>query len=396
MPFTTDLLTRIIQAYGTPTYVYDAALIRGQIARVRAAFPQAKVRYAVKANNTLGVLRLVHAAGYGFDIVSGGELARVLAAGADPGEVVFAGVGKTRAEMRLALEARVGWFVCESADELERLAQVASAVGRRGQVALRLNPDVAPETHPHIQTGAATSKFGLPLDQARALFAHRPEWPTLDLAGVHVHIGSQMQTTAPWAAAAGTALACAREVGARMLDLGGGFPVAYQADDRPPDVAEFATAARDVLAAAAGLDVHLEPGRYLVAEAGVLLTEIQAIKHMAGRRVIVVDTGMHHLLRPALYGARHRMTALTASGPSGSADVVGPICESADRLATDIALPGLNPGDHLVIHTVGAYGSVMASTYNAQPRPAEVMVDGESITLTRRRETIADLAMLDA
>ncbi len=395
MSLTPEILARVVAEHGTPTYVYDADLIRQRVGQVRAAFPQARVRFAVKANNTLGVLRVLTALGCGFDIVSGGELARVQAAGADPADVVFAGVGKTVGEMRAALAAGVGWFVCESLDEIERLNGLARVVGRPAQVAVRCNPDIAPDTHPHIQTGAASSKFGLPRDQVQAVFTRRDTWPGLDLAGIHVHIGSQMQTTAPWAAAARMALALARQVGARMLDLGGGFPVAYQPEEQPPPVQAFADAAGESLALSGDLEVHLEPGRFLVAEAGVLLTEVQAVKHMAGRRVVVVDTGMHHLLRPALYGARHRITTLVACGEAAPADVVGPICESADRLAAGISLPAVAPGDRLVIHTVGAYGSVMASTYNSQPRPAEVICDGDDLHLTRRRETYADLALLD-
>lgn len=391
-------LARLADEFGTPLYVYSAAAIRARYRRLAAAFAplQPLICYAVKANANQSLLRLLRAEGAGFDIVSGGELFRALRAGAAPEHIVFAGVGKTEAELAEGLAAGIGWFNIESADELARLNRLAAARGQRARVAVRLNPNVAPDTHHHIQTGGARNKFGLPLPQALDLARRAAaEFPAIDLRGVHIHIGSQVPDPAATLAALEVALEFASEVeGVDTLDLGGGFPVAYRDTDQFTPIEAFAAPIVARLRPLAGrLRVHLEPGRYLVAEAGVLLTSVQAAKDVAGRRTLVVDAGMQTLLRPALYDAYHGVAPLEQAAPESTVltDVVGPICESADVLARERPLPALGPGQRLAVLTVGAYGFSMASQYNSQPRPAEVLVDGAQIRLIRRRETYVDL-----
>lgn len=384
--------------FGTPLYIYSATTIRERVARVIDAFAALKpeIYYAVKANGNLAILKLLRGLGVGFDIVSGGELARALAAGADPKAIAFAGVGKTNAEMNAGLEAGVGWFNVESSDEATRLNALAVARGLRARVALRLNPDVEPDTHRHIRTGGAASKFGLPLDQAHALARRWSDFPALDLQGAHIHIGSQMAAAGPWRAALDAMLGFVEAYPSiTHVDLGGGLPVSYS-DAAAPDPATFAAPLVERLQPFVGrLTIGLEPGRYLVAESGMLVTEVQAVKTMAGRRMVVVDTGMHHLIRPMLYEASHRIRPVRAAGVGSPTDVVGPICESTDVIGRDVALPALEYGDLLAVRDVGAYGFSMASNYNAQPRPAEVLVDGGDVRLIRKRETYADLMALE-
>jgi diaminopimelate decarboxylase len=393
-------LSALAQTHGTPLYVYAAGAIRGNFRRLAAAFAplDPTICYAVKANFNLSLLRLLKEEGAGFDIVSGGELARVLRVGADPARVVFAGVGKTKAELRAGLEAGVGWFNVESADELQRLNALAAERDQRATVALRLNPDVEPDTHKHIRTGGGQSKFGLPLAEALALAQRWAEYPALDLRGVHLHIGSQMATTEPLLRALAVALdfvACFPQI--TTLDFGGGFPVPYQPADAYPAVEALAAPIveklwpyRDRLA------YCIEPGRSLVATAGVLLTEVQAVKVMQGERVVIVDTGMHHLLRPMLYGARQRVLPVMLSEARASeCTLAGPICESTDVLARGLPLPPVRPGEVLAVMDVGAYGMAMASNYNAQPRPAEVLVEEGGARLIRRRETWEELMALE-
>jgi diaminopimelate decarboxylase len=391
-------LSRLAAQFDTPLYVYSATAIRENYRRLAAAFAPLGplICYAVKANFNLALLRLLRAEGAGFDIVSGGELYRALRAGAAPEHIVFAGVGKTGAELGQGLDAGIGWFNVESAHELARLNQLALARGQRARVALRLNPNVSPDTHHHIQTGGARNKFGLPLAEALPLARRVPDdFPAIDLRGVHIHIGSQVPGPAATLAALEMALDFAAQVdGIDTLDLGGGFPVAYRDEDHFPTIEEFAAPIVERLAPLAGrMRIHLEPGRYLVAAAGALVTTVQAVKDVAGRRTLVVDAGMQTLLRPALYDAHHRVLPLAqqAAGAWSATDVVGPICESADVLARERLLPALQPGDRLALLDVGAYGFSMASQYNSQPRPAEVLAEGDEVRLVRRRERYEDL-----
>ncbi len=402
-------LARLADEYGTPLYVYSANAIRENYRRLAAAFEPMHplICYAVKANFNLALMRILKDEGAGFDIVSGGELHRARLIGADPAQIVFAGVGKTDAELRKGLEARVGWFNVESADELARLNALASGRAARATVALRLNPGVTPDTHHHISTGGIGSKFGLPVDEALALVRRAAEFPALTLRGVHVHIGSQVPDSAPTLQAIEIALDFIRQANSVQsaqsvdcLNLGGGFPVPYRDTDRYPSIEEFAAPIVERLSPIAGrLSFHLEPGRFLVANAGVLVTTVQAVKDVAGRRTLVVDAGMNTLLRPALYDAYHPVLPISLTREADlrllTSNVVGPICESADVLARDRRLPELGVGDRIAFMNVGAYGFSMASQYNSQPRPAEVLVDGDTVRLIRRRETYQDLVALE-
>lgn len=393
-------LAPLAREHGTPLYVYSASAARGNYRRLGAAFAPLDplICFAVKANFNLALLRLLREEGAGFDIVSGGELYRALRAGADPAHIVFAGVGKTEAELREALAAGVGWFNLESADEAERLNGLAAAAGRRATVALRLNPGVDPDTHHHIQTGGRGSKFGIPLDEALRLAARWEDFPALELRGVHIHIGSQVPDAAPTLAALEAAFDFAQQVPTiDHLDLGGGFPVPYRESDHYASIEEFAAPIVARLRPVADrYRFHLEPGRYIVANAGALLATVQAVKVVAGRRTLVLDAGMQTLLRPALYDAYHRALPLVeAPGEAVLTDLVGPICESADVLGRERALPPLRPGDQLALLDAGAYGFSMASNYNSQPRPAEVLVDGGQARLVRRRERYEDLVALE-
>jgi diaminopimelate decarboxylase len=390
-------LAALAAEYGTPLYVYSAAALRENYWRLRAAFAplQPQICYAVKANGNLALLRLLQGEGAGFDIVSGGELFRALQAGAGASTLVFAGVGKTDVELAAALRANIGWFNVESADEVARLNALAVAAGKRARVAVRLNPGVDPDTHHHIRTGGSGSKFGLPVPEALRLAERWADFPALDLRGAHIHIGSQVPEATPTLAALEVALAFVDAVPSiDTLDLGGGFPVPYRESDRYTPIEAFAAPIVARLLPLVGrLHFHLEPGRYLVANTGALLATVQAVKDVAGRRTLIVDAGMQTLLRPALYDAYHRVLPLEAGAEAEAVptDLAGPICESADVLARDRALPPLQVGDQLALLEAGAYGFSMASQYNAHPRPAEVLVEGGAHRLTRRRETYADL-----
>jgi diaminopimelate decarboxylase len=388
-------LAEIARACGTPCYVYSrAAIERAWRAYARAFPPPHGVHYAVKANGNLALLALLARLGAGFDVVSGGELARVLRAGADPARVVFSGVGKSAAELQAALAAGIGCINVESAGELERLSAIANARGVTARVALRVNPLVDARTHPYIATGLADSKFGIPWDAARALYARAAALPGLAPVGLACHIGSQLTELAPLREAAGRMAELALTLRAdgvalEHLDLGGGLGIAYR-DETPPDIAAYAGALRDA-AGACGLPVHVEPGRSLIGPAGVLLTRVEYLKPGAPRAFAVVDAAMTELIRPALYDAWHGVLPVTErAGAAQAWDIVGPVCESGDWLARDRALC-LEPGDLLAIGDAGAYGFAMASNYNARPRPPEVLVEGEAFRTIRAREALEEL-----
>jgi len=399
-------LSTLAKEFGTPLYVYSAAAIRDNYRRLAAAFAPLKplICFAVKANFNLALLDLLKREGSGFDIVSGGELYRALTIGADPAHIVFAGVGKTDAELAYALDSRVGFFNVESADELARLNALAAARGVTATVALRLNPGVSPDTHRHINTGQSGSKFGVPVEEALALIQRAADFPALTFRGAHIHIGSQIPDPAPTLQAVEIALDFIAQANPILsipsvdhLDIGGGFPVPYHetALDQFPAIEDFAAPLVRRLISS-NLSIHLEPGRFLIANAGALVATVQAVKNISGRRTLVVDAGMNTLLRPALYDAYHQVLPLQSSTlhPQFS-DIVGPICESSDTLARDRELPPLSGGDQLAFMNAGAYGYSMASHYNSQPRPAEVLVEGDSIQLICRRETYADLIALE-
>jgi diaminopimelate decarboxylase len=386
---------QLARAAGTPLYVYDLDAVAAAYRRLEAAFRPGQVLYSVKANGNLALLRRLAALGAGFDVVSGGELLRVLRAGARPGRIVFAGVGKTREELRLAARGGVVVHV-ESADELAALQAAGIEVGTRVRFGLRVNPDVEAGPHPYLRTGHDETKFGLPARTAVQLFRRvaAGNYPNLDPVGVHVHVGSQLADPGELAAGARVALGvlqAGRRAGLALdrLDVGGGLPIAYDGGPVPSPEAFAAALAR--LLAGSGTRLQVEPGRALVARAGALVASVLAVKPRPAGRAVVVDTGMHHLLRPALYRARHRVVPVRLRPPAGLAWLVGPICESADVLAAGVPLPDLAPGDLVAVLDAGAYGMVMASNYNGQPRPAEVVVAGGQALVSRQRETWGDL-----
>ena len=388
-------LSQVAERYGTPCYVYSRAGITETYRAFDAAFGACDhlICYAVKANSTLGVLNVLARLGSGFDIVSGGELARVLAAGGDPRQVVFSGVGKSAEEMRQALAAGILCFNVESEGELLRLNEVAGEAGKTAAVSLRVNPDVDPRTHPYIATGLKENKFGIPYADALALYRRARDMRHIRIAGIGCHIGSQITAVAPFVAALDKVLELvdrlqAEGIALAHVDIGGGLGIRYR-DESPPAVADYARA----LIARLGnrpLQLMLEPGRALVGPAGVLLTRVEYLKHGRERNFAVVDAAMNDLLRPALYDAWHEVRPVRAGSGGARYDIVGPVCETGDFLARDRALD-LREGDLLAVMAAGAYGMSMSSNYNTRPRAAEVMVDGGEMHLIREREAVSEL-----
>ncbi len=389
-------LGHVAETYGTPCYVYSRATIE----RHWRAFDQALnghehlICYAVKANSNLAVLNVLARLGSGFDIVSGGELERVVAAGGEPSRVVFSGVGKTIAEMRRALELDIGCFNVESEPELERLDQVAGEMGIQAPVSLRVNPDVDPRTHPYIATGLRESKFGIPIEVAPAVYEAAARMPHVRVIGVDCHIGSQLTSVGPFVDALERMLDLVDRLGVagielEHLDLGGGLGIRYD-DERPPGPGELAVALGRQLGDR-DLKLLIEPGRAIAGNAGVLLTRIEYLKHTDGHHFAIVDAAMNDLLRPALYGAWQQIIPVQPRPGQGRRyDVVGPVCETGDFLGKGREL-NLAPGDLLSVRSAGAYGFVMSSNYNSRPRAAEVMVDGDRAYLVRPREMAEDL-----
>ena len=391
----------IARRAGTPLYVYSYNTVLDHYRKVSSAFAPAKglVCYAMKANSNAAVLRALAKAGSGFDVVSGGELKKALAAGADPRKIVYASVGKTVAEIEAAVRAGILFFNVESAQELEQIERVCRRMGRCQRVGLRLNPEVDPHTHSFITTGHKASKFGMDFATVRSLLARRREFPHLVFASIHIHIGSQILEARPFQAAIKKALALvaqAREGGAPIeyLNIGGGLGIVYRRET-PQSAAEYAAQVLPLLKRS-GLRVILEPGRFIVGNSGVLLTRVLYLKESHSKKFAIVDAGMNDLIRPSLYGAYHEIVPAHRNGAASARrsryDIVGPVCESGDFLAQDRAMPRLKPGDLLAVMGAGAYGYVMASNYNARPRPAEVLVRGAKWHLVRRRETPKDLS----
>ncbi|QFU10870.1 Diaminopimelate decarboxylase [Stutzerimonas frequens] len=389
-------LPALAQRFGTPTYVYSRAHIEAQYRAYADALDGMPhlVCFAVKANSNLGVLNVLARLGAGFDIVSRGELERVLAAGGQPGRIVFSGVGKTRDDMRRALEVGVHCFNVESTDELERLQQVAAELGMKAPVSLRVNPDVDAGTHPYISTGLKENKFGIDIDNAEAVYARAAELPNLDVVGVDCHIGSQLTSLPPFLDALDRLLAlvdrlATRGIQIRHLDLGGGLGVRYR-DEQPPLAGDYIQAVRQRIEGR-GLALLFEPGRSIVANAGVLLTRVEYLKHTAHKDFAIVDAAMNDLIRPALYQAWMNVVAVQPhEGDTRRYDIVGPICETGDFLAKDREL-ALVEGDLLAVCSAGAYGFVMSSNYNTRGRAAEVLVDGDQAFEVRRRESVQEL-----
>ncbi|OPA98991.1 diaminopimelate decarboxylase [Pseudomonas synxantha] len=389
-------LSAIAQRFGTPTYVYSRTHIETQYRSFTDALDGVPhlVCYAVKANSNLGVLNVLARMGAGFDIVSRGELERVLAAGGQAEKIVFSGVGKTREDMRRALEVGVHCFNVESTDELERLQVVAAEMGVRAPISLRVNPDVDAGTHPYISTGLKENKFGIAIADAEEVYIRAAQLPNLEVLGVDCHIGSQLTTLPPFLDALDRLLALIDRLGEcgiylQHIDLGGGVGVRYR-DEEPPLISDYIQAVRERIE---GRDLTLmfEPGRYIVANAGVLLTQVEYLKHTEHKDFAIVDAAMNDLIRPALYQAWMDVTAVTPrASEARTYDIVGPICETGDFLAKDRQL-ALEEGDLLAVHSAGAYGFVMSSNYNTRGRAAEVLVDGDQAFEVRRRETVAQL-----
>jgi diaminopimelate decarboxylase len=389
-------LAAIARRFGTPCFVYSRAVLEAAWTEYDAAFAGIPhlVCYAMKANSNLAVLNLFARRGGGFDIVSGGELARVLAAGGDPAKVVFSGVGKTEPEMRAALAAGILCFNVESAAELEALNRVAAAAGTKAPVSFRVNPDVDPKTHPYISTGLKESKFGVAFDAARDLYARAAALPHVEIRGIDIHIGSQIGDLAPHREAALKVRdlvdrLAADGIALHHIDLGGGLGIRYD-DEVPLPVADYAAMLREVFRGR-NETLLLEPGRRLVGDAGVMLTRVTYLKPGRERNFAIVDAAMNDLIRPALYDAWHGVEPVRPrAGPPLRYQVVGPVCESADFIARDRDL-ALAEGDLLAVRAAGAYAFAMSSNYNSRPRACEVIVDGDNVHLARPRETAAEL-----
>ncbi len=391
----------LAEQFGTPAYVYSRAALTESLREfqdVLGAHPAgsgALVCYAVKANSSLAVLNVFARMGAGFDIVSGGELQRVLAAGADPQKVVFSGVGKTAAEMKLALDVGIFCFNIESIPELERLNDVAGQCGKQAPISLRVNPNVDPKTHPYISTGLKEAKFGVAYDDALALYRRAAALPNIQVAGIDCHIGSQLLDPSPFVEALDRILALVDQLageGIRIhhLDLGGGLGIKYKADQVQPTVASYLNPLLDKLNGR-GLQVVLEPGRRLVGNAGLLLTRIEYLKEGEGKNFAIIDAAMNDLMRPALYEAWHDIDPVVPrTGTTRDYDVVGPVCETGDFLGQARPLC-VQPGDLLAVMSAGAYGMAMASNYNTRPRAVEIMVDGAQVHVIRQRETVEQL-----
>ena len=391
-------LADIARRAGTPAYVYSSSVILENYRAYTEAFAELPhtVCYAVKANGSLAVLARLAKAGAGFDIVSGGELYRVLAAGGDPAKVVFSGVGKTAAEVEFALSKGIHSFNCESEAELALIDSMAARLGVKAGFSIRVNPDVDAATHPYISTGLSQHKFGIAIAEAAHVYDRSRQFRNLAADGVSCHIGSQLLDPSPILEAVDKVIALAaalREQGhpIRHLDLGGGLGVAYHAGEQAPEIRRFVECLRGRVRAS-GLSVMVEPGRSIVGPAGVLLTRVLYRKKNGPKEFIVVDAAMNDLIRPSLYKAHHEIVPMRRNGlPPVRADVVGPVCETGDFLARDREMPNVMPGDYLAVCTAGAYGFVLSSNYNARPRAPEVLVDGAGWRIVREREKFEDL-----
>ena len=406
-------LARVAGKFGTPTYVYSAETILDHYTRLDAALAPLDhlICYAVKANSNRAILKLLADAGAGFDVVSGGELFRVLAAGpAGVGaKCTFAGVGKSREEIEYALEQRVYSFNVESEAELEHIDRVAGSKKMRAPIALRVNPDVDPHTHEYISTGSRENKFGIGLDQVLAVYARAAEMRNIDIVGVQTHIGSQITEAAPFASAIKKVAPVVRELkskyGIKFFSVGGGMGIVYRRalesgsgkwwhdQEGEPSAFSVRDYAHAIVPPLRDLDTRIlvEPGRFLVGNAGVLLTRVLYIKKSAAKKFAIVDAGMNDLIRPALYQSYHEIVPVKEAKSESKIDIVGPVCESGDFFAFDREMPELREGDLIAIMSAGAYGFVMASNYNSRPLPAEVLVRGDKVALIRERQTWQDL-----
>lgn len=396
-------LENIAREHGTPVYVYSAGTLRRRYRELDEAFglhPH-RIHYAMKANSSLGIVRLLYEAGSGVDANSIGEVELALRAGFSPSDIVFSGVGKSPEEIDRAVQLPLKAINAESAGELERIDRSAQARGVRARVAVRVNPDIDAGTHPHISTGLHVNKFGVPLEQARDLYRRMSSQPGLQPVAIHVHLGSQILSTEPIQRAANAVLRLAQDLASsgmslEYIDVGGGLGISY--DGSPvPTAADYASAVVSIFGPS-GFAIALEPGRYIVGPAGILLARVVDLKDAAGgRKFAILDAGMTELMRPALYGSFHRIEAVTLRSTRELCyEVVGPVCESTDALGHDRRFHALEVGDLLAIFDAGAYGSAMSSNYNRRPLPAEVLVDGGRAAVIRRRQSVDDMLALES
>jgi len=388
---------KIAQEVGTPVYIYSSSTLRNHYQAFDAAFAGIPhiVCFAVKANSNLSILKLFASHGGGADIVSGGELFRALKAGIDPQKIVFAGIGKTGEEISFALKSNILMFNVESSHELKKINEVAGSLGVKARVALRVNPDIDPKTHPYISTGLKKSKFGIAIKNALEEYQLASALPNIEIIGIHKHIGSQITEIAPFADAMKRITGIVKElkesgIDIKYIDAGGGLGIRYD-DEEPPHPKELGNVLLPLIKDT-GCTLILEPGRVLTGNAGMLLTKVLYLKTGEVKNFVIVDAGMNDLIRPSLYEAHHEILPVEKrAGESFTADVVGPICESGDFLAKDRKLMKPETGDLLAVMSAGAYGFTMSSNYNSRPRVAEVMVDGDTYTIIRKRETYEDL-----
>ncbi|WP_448588659.1 diaminopimelate decarboxylase [Thermocrinis sp.] len=389
-------LRDLAEEYGTPLYVYSASYIRDRVRAYRSAFPQALVCYAVKANFNPSIISIAKEEGAGADVVSGGELYFALKAGVEPSKIVYAGVGKTVEEIKLAIEQDILMFNVESPMELDVLNEMGERMGKKVRIAIRVNPDVDPKTHPYISTGMKKSKFGVDIKQARAEYDYARKLKNLEVVGIHCHIGSQILDVSPYIEAVEKVVNLYENLkrdgyDIRYVDIGGGLGIKYQPDQANPEPEDLAHAIAPSLK---GVDAQLilEPGRSIVGNAGILITQVQFLKDKGHRHFVIVDAGMNDLIRPAIYSAYHHLVPVVEREVKYiKTDVVGPICETGDFLATDREIPFVDRGDYLAVLSAGAYGFAMSSQYNARPRACEVLVEKGKTRLIRKRETYEDL-----
>jgi len=382
---------------GTPVYIYSKKALINKLKQYKEAFSEypTLICYAVKANSNLSILKLLKEEGVGLDIVSGGELYRGLKAGFSPEKIVYAGVGKTDSELVDAINAGILSFNVESLMELEILNELAGRLGKKANISIRINPDVNPKTHPYISTGMRKSKFGIDMEDSLKAFHLAEKLPNLNLVGIHCHIGSQIMDVSPFREAVEKTVELVfrlkkEGINLKHIDIGGGLGIRYKPEDNPPKPSQLAEAVLPAVRQT-GLQLIIEPGRSLIGEAGVLVSQVIFLKDKGSKHFIIVDAGMNDLLRPAMYNAYHHILPVEKKGGKVVADIVGPICETGDFLALDREIDNLERGDLLAVMSAGAYGFSMSSNYNSRPRSAEVLVDGDSYTVIRQRETYGDI-----
>ena len=389
-------LKNLAKEYGTPLYVYSASYIRDRVRAYRRAFPKALICYAVKANFNPSIIALAKEEGAGADVVSGGELYLALKAGVDPSKIVYAGVGKTVQEIEFAVKQDILMFNVESSMELDVLNDVGQSLGKKVRIAIRVNPDVDPKTHPYISTGMKKSKFGIDIKQAKKEYEYARKLKNLEIVGIHCHIGSQILDVSPYIEAVEKVVELYWDLSKsgfdiKYLDLGGGLGIKYQPDQANPEPEDLAHAImpslKDVKA-----QIILEPGRSIVGNGGILITQVQFLKDKGHKHFVIVDAGMNDLIRPAIYSAYHHIVPVVERNSKYiKTDVVGPICETGDFLALDREIPYVERGDYLAVLSAGAYGFAMSSQYNARPRACEVLVEKGSVKVIRKRETYEDI-----